>query len=120
VLDRVRELVGADQETVAAEAAASPPPSMHTMAVHQVRAGGERRRVTVTAISEPIEAWGLGGGVISTGAPAAAAVRLLARGRIGARGALPPERCVEPDDLFAELARRNCHVSVEQAELVRA
>ena len=50
-----------------------------------------------------VEDWGLGGGVVSTGAPAAAAVRLLARGRIEARGALPPERCVDPDDLFPEL-----------------
>ena len=55
-----------------------------------------------------MEEWGLGGGIVSTAAPAAAAVRLLARGAIDARGALPPERCVEPDDLFPELERRNC------------
>ena len=57
------------------------------------------------AVTEPVAEWGLGGGVVSTGAPAAAAVRLLARGRIEARGALPPERCVQPEDLFPELER---------------
>jgi saccharopine dehydrogenase-like NADP-dependent oxidoreductase len=54
---------------------------------------------------------------VSTAAPAAAAVRLLARGRITARGALPPERCVEPDDLFPELERRNCGFEIEERAL---
>jgi len=44
---------------------------------------------------------------------AAAAVRLLARGRITATGALPPERCVDPEDLFPELERGNCRFSTE-------
>ena len=64
------------------------------------------------AVTEPVPEWGLGGGVVSTGAPAAAAVRLLARGRIEARGALPPERCVQPDDLFPELERRGARFEV--------
>jgi saccharopine dehydrogenase-like NADP-dependent oxidoreductase len=49
---------------------------------------------------------------VSTAAPAAAAVRLLARGSLTATGALPPERCVEPDELFAELETRGCSFSV--------
>ncbi|MBA2421358.1 MAG: hypothetical protein H0V57_09570 [Thermoleophilaceae bacterium] len=53
------------------------------------------------------------GGIVSTAAPAATAVRLLARGRITATGALPPERCVDPEDLFPELERRNCRFSTE-------
>ena len=65
---------------------------------------------------DPAEAWGLGGGVVSTGAPAAAAVRLLARGRIDARGAQPPERCIAPDDLFPELELRGCEFRVEAAQ----
>ena len=60
-----------------------------------------------------IERWGLGGGVVSTASPAAAAVRLLARGRIEARGALPPERCIDPEDLFPELERRGCAFEVD-------
>ena len=64
------------------------------------------------AVTEPVPEWGLGGGVVSTGAPAAAAVRLLARGRIEARGALPPERCVQPEDLFPELERRSARFEV--------
>ena len=60
-----------------------------------------------------MEDWGLGGGIVSTAAPAAAAVRLLARGAIDATGALPPERCVRPEDLFPELERRNCAFDTE-------
>ncbi len=68
--------------------------------------------VRVTAVTEPMERWGLGGGIVSTAAPAAAAVRLLGRGSITATGALPPERCVAPEDLFGELESRNCRFSV--------
>jgi saccharopine dehydrogenase-like NADP-dependent oxidoreductase len=59
---------------------------------------------------------GLGGGVVSTAAPAAATVRLLARGRVEKRGVHPPERCLDPDDVFAELEQRGSEFSVEVAE----
>jgi saccharopine dehydrogenase-like NADP-dependent oxidoreductase len=66
--------------------------------------------VTVRAVSSPH--FGLGGSIVSTAAPAAASVRLLARGALSATGVLPPERCIEPDDLFAELETRGCSFSV--------
>ena len=67
----------------------------------------------MTAVTRPMERWSLGGGVVSAAAPAAAAVRLLARGVIDAAGVLPPERCVDPDDLFPELELRNCSFEME-------
>jgi hypothetical protein len=83
--------------------------------VHIIEAAAEDgRTVRVTATTRPMEKWGLGGGVVSTAAPAAAAVRLLARGRIDAVGALPPERCVEPDDLFPEVEGRSCVFEVKE------
>jgi hypothetical protein len=97
------------QERAAAEAV---PPSLSTVAVHVVDAYGNGMHVRVRARTSPIEAWGLGGGVVSTAAPAAAAVRLLARGQIGARGTRPPERCLDPDDVFPELERRSCEFEV--------
>jgi saccharopine dehydrogenase-like NADP-dependent oxidoreductase len=70
--------------------------------------------VTVRARTDP---WsGLGGSVVSTAAPAAAAVRLIARGSLDAIGALPPEQCIEPGELFAELETRNCAFSVTGPE----
>jgi saccharopine dehydrogenase-like NADP-dependent oxidoreductase len=62
--------------------------------------------------------WGLGGGIVSTATPAAAAVRMLARGAITERGVLPPEGCVDPDVLFAELEPRGCRVEIEAAAAV--
>ena len=106
MLERVRELIGAPKEQIDAAAAEALPPSPSTVSVHVVEAFSGGRKTRVRAVTTPVETWGLGGGVVSTGAPAAAAVRLLARGRIEARGALPPERCVDPDDLFPELERR--------------
>jgi lysine 6-dehydrogenase len=112
VLQRVHELASAPPERVAAAAAEARPPSPRTCSVHMVDAYSRGTRVRVRAVTEPVRGWGLGGGVVSTGAPAAAAVRLIARGRIEARGARPPERCVEPEDLFPELERRGSRFEV--------
>ena len=117
VLARLRELVGAPQEQVEAAAAEAQPPSPRTVSVHLIEACSGGRQTRVRAVTTPAEQWGLGGGVVSTGAPAAAAVRLLARGRIEARGALPPEQCVDPDDLFPELEKRGARFEVELTEL---
>lgn len=122
LLARLRELTDAPDEEVDAAAAEALPPSGRTVSAHLVDAvsrneAGPPAAVRVTAVTRPMEAWGLGGGIVSTAAPAAAAVRLLARGRVSATGALPPERCVDPDDLFPELDRRGCEVRVEEAAI---
>jgi lysine 6-dehydrogenase len=113
VLERVRGLVGASEETIAAAAHEAVPSSPDAVSVHVIEARGDGGQVTVTATTHGMAEWGLGGGIVSTAAPAAAAVRLLARGQIEARGALPPERCVRPEHLFPELERRNCEFYVE-------
>jgi lysine 6-dehydrogenase len=113
VLERVHALAEAEEYELAAAARAAMPASAQTVSIHRVEAEGSAATVTVTAITEPVEEWGLGGGIVSTAAPAAAVVRLLARGRIAARGALPPELCVEPDDLFPELERRGCRFELD-------
>ena len=104
----LRELdrrTGASEIEAAARAAL--PPSSDTRFVHVVEALGDGRAVRVRAVTRPVERWGLGGGVVSTGAPAAAArAPAGARPDRRARGALPPERCVDPDDLFPELETR--------------
>ena len=81
--------------------------------MHVVDAAADGRAVRVRAVTEPMETWGIGGGVVSTATPAAAAVRLLARGEITDRGVMPPESCVDPDALFAELEPRGCRVEVK-------
>ena len=116
VLERVRSLLEASDAEIAAAAAAAVPSSAHTVSVHVIEASGPAGAVKVTAVTKPMEAWGIGGGIVSTAAPAAAAVRLMARGRIDATGAMPPERCVEPDDLFPELEKRSCTFRVEVRE----
>jgi saccharopine dehydrogenase (NAD+, L-lysine-forming) len=112
VLERVHQLASATPARIAAAADEASAPSARTVSVHMVDAYSRGTRVRVRAVTEPMSEWGLGGGVVSTGAPAAAAVRLIARGRIEARGARPPERCVEPEDLFPELERRGSRFEV--------
>ena len=111
VLERLRALVGVSAEEVAAAAREAASPSNETVSVHMVRVvSTSGQAVTVRAVTRPH--FGLGGSIVSTAAPAAATVRLLARGSLGARGAHPPERCIEPEEMFAELEGRGCEFDV--------
>lgn len=111
VLERLKELAAdGSPETVAQAAREAASPSNQTVSVHLVRAtstGG--RSVTARAITRPH--FGLGGSIVSTATPAAACVRLFARGALTATGAHPPERCIDPGLMFAELAPRGCTFS---------
>jgi saccharopine dehydrogenase (NAD+, L-lysine-forming) len=98
------------------------PPSAQTWSAQHVAVTGTRDgagvRVTMTALTRPHEAWGLGGGIVSTAAVAAAAVRLYARGALGAAvGTLPPERVLTPELLFGELERRGCTFDLQVTPL---
>jgi lysine 6-dehydrogenase len=109
--ERLKELVGASADQVAAAAREAAAPTNETVSVHMVRVvAGSGAEVVVRAVTRP---WfGLGGSIVSTAAPAAATVRLLTRGSVAARGAHPPERCLDPDQMFAELETRGCTFSV--------
>jgi lysine 6-dehydrogenase len=110
LLERLRTLVGATPEQIAAAARDATPPSDATTSVHLVIVRAGSRTVSVRAESPPH--FGIGGSIVSTAAPAAAAVRLLARGELTATGAMPPERAIDPDAMFAELRTRGCRFSV--------
>jgi lysine 6-dehydrogenase len=116
LLDRLRELAGAPEEEVRAAARDARPPSPQTVAVHMVDASGHGRAVRMRAVTQPHPEWGIGGGVVSTAAPIAAAVRLLARGSIEARGALPPEGCILPEEMFSELESRGTRFELDVRE----
>jgi lysine 6-dehydrogenase len=120
VLRHLNELVGASEERVTDAARSASPPSDRTVSVHLVEVVGADTTVWARSVTEPVERWGIGGGVCSTATPAAAAVRLLARGRITAIGAMPPERCIDPDEMFAELESRGVRFDVTSEPRVEA
>jgi Saccharopine dehydrogenase NADP binding domain len=114
LLERLKQLVGATPEEIATAARDAASPSDETVSIHlAIVTGASGRSIAVRALSRPH--FSLGGSIVSTAAPAAATVRLLARGSLGATGALPPERCIEPDEMFAELETRGCSFSVAAA-----
>ena len=115
VLKTLRKLASASETEIDAAARAARPPSSNTLSTHVVEALDDKRAVRVRAVTRPIERWGLGGGVVSTGAPAAACVRLMARGKVKATGVRPPERCIDPDDLFPELEAHGTTFEVEES-----
>ena len=118
VLEALTELRGRSAEEIAALRPA--PPSPRTYSAQHVEVRGQRDGapavVAVTALTVPNEEWGLGGGIVSTAAVAAAAARLYARGRIPRTGAYPPERCLDFDDLAAELEPRGCTFEITTTE----
>jgi saccharopine dehydrogenase-like NADP-dependent oxidoreductase len=120
LLHRLRELTSASAAEIAAAAREASPPSQDTVSVHLIEAARGDRSVRVRAVTRPVEELGAGGGVASTAAPAAAAVRLLARGDLTARGVHPPESCIEPEKLFAELRLRGCEFDVSASEMAQA
>jgi lysine 6-dehydrogenase len=113
LLAALKRLVGASEEEVAAAARDAASPSNETVSVHVVTVTAtDGERIKVRAVTEPH--FGLGGSIVSTAAPAAATVRLFARGSLTATGALPPERCIEAQEMFAELEARGCTFSFER------
>jgi lysine 6-dehydrogenase len=120
VLESLEELRGASEERIADVARSASPPSANTVSVHVVEVTGEDAVVRARSVTPPNEAWGLGGGIVSTATPAAAAVRLLARGSISKRGALPPESCIDPDEMFPELEARGIRFDFTSARAERA
>jgi saccharopine dehydrogenase-like NADP-dependent oxidoreductase len=110
LLARLGELAEAPAEEVAAAAREAASPSNETVSVHLVKVTGtDGSALTARAITRPH--FGLGGSVISTATPAAACVRLFARGALTATGVHPPERCIDPPLMFAELEERGCMFS---------
>ena len=120
VLESLKELEGASEERIAEVARSASPPSANTLSIHIVEVSGPETVIRARSVTPPNEAWGLGGGIVSTASPAAAAVRLLARGSITKRGALPPESCIDPDEMFAELEARGVRFGVSSSPLEKA
>jgi lysine 6-dehydrogenase len=112
LLERLKQLADASADEIAAAAREAASPSDETVSVHLVSVrADDGRSLTIRAITQPH--FGLGGSIVSTAAPAAATVRLLARGSVSATGVHPPERCIEPDEMFAELEQRGCRFSLQ-------
>ena len=117
---RLRELADADETEIARVTAAAAPLSASTVSVHLVDARANGRAIRARSVTPPRADWGIGGGTVSTATPITAAVRLLARGEIARRGAYPPELCLEPAAMFAELESRGVEFDISESEELAA
>ncbi|MGD9279972.1 MAG: saccharopine dehydrogenase C-terminal domain-containing protein [Desulfobacterales bacterium] len=73
---------------------------------------GAKREIRLEMICHPYQPWEMATGVHSVGVPVGVTSRLLARGEITEKGALPAEACVPPRPFFKLLAERNLTASV--------
>jgi len=65
----------------------------------------------------PHERWGLGGGTVDTGVPPSIAAQWLAKGKVKAKGCVPPEVALDPVPYFGELGAQGRGIKiVEHAE----
>ncbi len=88
LVERLTELIDWPADEVGRAQSEASPASPKTYSVHLVEATAvDGRCVRVSCVTSPHEGWRMGGGVVSTASPAAAAVRLLARRKIERRGA---------------------------------
>jgi lysine 6-dehydrogenase len=71
---------------------------------------GRSSTLKYDAITAPNKKWKIGGGTVDTGVPPSIAAQLLAKGKIDAKGAVPPESCVDPLPYFRELSLRGIRV----------
>lgn len=113
---RLRELATASNGEASQAAARALPPSGDTVSVHLVDVRRGERAVRARSVTPPHREWGLGGGIVSTATPIAAAARLLARREVSARGALPPELCLDPAAMFAELETRGVRFEMRETQ----
>jgi hypothetical protein len=110
--DRLDALLGASAEEVEDASRQARPQSNQTVSVHVVTVTAQDgSRCVARSVTRPH--FGLGGSIVSTATPTAATVRLLARGSLSPRGVHPPERCIDPEEMFAELAQRGATITVE-------
>jgi lysine 6-dehydrogenase len=74
----------------------------------EVAGGGKRLRYDIIDRFDP--ATGLSAMMRTTAFPASIVALMMARGRTTAKGALPQERCIPPQEFMDELAQRNIEV----------
>jgi lysine 6-dehydrogenase len=79
----------------------------------RVEFAGEGRRLRYDIIDYADEANGLSAMMRTTAFPAAIVALMMARGQTMAKGALPQERCIEPELFMTELASRKIDVRQE-------
>lgn len=75
---------------------------------------GRTTRIIVDCISRPRARWGVGGGTVGTGTPPSIAAQWLANGAITARGALPPERAIDPAPFLQALSENRRTIVVSE------
>lgn len=79
---------------------------------------GRSTTLRYDAITAPSERWKIGGGTVDTGVPPSIASQWLAKGRIKARGVVPPESCIDTLPYFDALSKRGIKV-YEYSEVTR-
>ena len=78
-------------------------------------ARGRPATVRATAVTVPHDRWGMGGGVVSTAAPAAEAARRLVRGEVAGTGVLAPEQAFEAEPFLDDLGATGCTVALTRS-----
>ena len=84
--------------------------------IQRVEIEGKKEDETVQiqcdAITFPHKRWNIGGGTVDTGVPISIAAQWITNGKIGVKGVVPPELCIDPLPYFKELNQRDRGIKV--------
>jgi saccharopine dehydrogenase-like NADP-dependent oxidoreductase len=76
------------------------------------RKDGKEVEYRLESIHHPYAKWNMRGGAFGVGFPLAVGARMLGSGQVKERGAMGPERAIQPEIFFGELAKRGLEVTV--------
>jgi saccharopine dehydrogenase-like NADP-dependent oxidoreductase len=76
------------------------------------RKDGKEVEYRLESIHHPYAKWNMRGGAFGVGFPLAVGARMLGSGQVKERGAMGPERAIQPEIFFGELAKRELEVTV--------
>ncbi|NIQ39950.1 MAG: hypothetical protein GTN81_15395 [Proteobacteria bacterium] len=93
-------------------------PDDHKVLRVDVKGKKERQEIEyrLESIQHPYEKWGMRCGSFTVGFPIAVVAKMLASARVEPKGAVGPERAVQPEAFFKELAKRGLEVTVTQKQ----
>lgn len=76
---------------------------------------GKKKKVVVDCVAKNISRWNASASTVDTAVPPSIIAQMIAVGKIRAKGVLPPEQCIEPEEFFRELGKRKMEIKVRMA-----
>ncbi len=79
---------------------------------------GKRAAITLQLRTDPHEQWGVSATQYATAIPASIVAQMILKGEVTAKGAKPPEQCIDSENFLAYLQQKNIRLFITENESV--